>query len=345
MRGIDRWKELRRKMTRSRFEKSLNVPPYDPLNEADEMVGDVLRGDYEVQYWNKRKATIGRAATLACVVLVMVIAASVILFISQKGISTFVGTGISLKDFILGTLWYPDRPLDQGGPSFGILPFIVGSFSVSMLALLFAVPLGVMTAIFITEISPKFGGKVLRPCTELFVGIPSVVYGWIGLSVLVPLIRNHLGGFGFSILAGGIVLSFMILPTITSVACDALKAVPGSYREAAYSLGATRWQVISRVFVPAAGPGILTGVVLAMGRAFGETLAVQMVIGNVPIIPKSLLDPGITLTTGITMDMVNTVNGSLWNNALWSMALVLLILSLCFMGIVKLIGKRSQSQY
>jgi phosphate transport system permease protein len=176
----------------------------------------------------------------------------------------------------------------------------------------------------------------------LFVGIPSVVYGWIGLSVLVPLIRNHLGGFGFSILSGGIVLSLMILPTITSVACDALKAVPNSYREAAYSLGATRWQVISKVFVPAAGPGILTGVVLAMGRAFGETLAVQMVIGNVPIIPKSLLDPGITLTTGITMDMVNTVNGSLWNSALWSMALVLLILSLFFMSIVKLIAKRSK---
>ena len=342
---IKQWKELGRKLMRSRFEKSLDVAPYDPLKDEDEMAQGVLRRDYEVQYWNEAKAKFGHAITLICVVLVMVVATCIILFISQKGISTFIGTGISVKDFLFGTVWYPDRPMDQGGPSFGILPFIVGSFSVSMLALLVAVPLGVATAIFITEINPSFGGKVLRPCTELFVGIPSVVYGWIGLSVLVPFIRNYVGGLGFSILAGGIVLSFMILPTITSVTCDALAAVPNSYREAAYSLGATRWQVISRVSTPAAGSGILTGVVLAMGRAFGETLAVQMVIGNVPIIPRSLLDPGITLTTGITMDMVNTVNGSLWNSALWSMALVLLILSLCFMGLVKLIGKRYRSQY
>ncbi len=341
MHNMERWKNLRRSLLRIRWEKRLAAVSHEYAGRAIVPARDC--GSSESGESNRRKELLGYGATLLCAGLLGIVTITLIIFIAQKGVSTFIGTGISVRDFITGAQWNPDRLLASGGPSFGAFPFILGSFVVSMLAVVFAVPVGVGAAIFISEISPSFGEKVLRPCTELFVGIPSVVYGWIGLSVLVPAIRAYFGGLGFSLLAGGIVLSVMILPTVATVACDALKGVPWGLREAAYSLGSTRWQVISRVLIPAAAPGILTGVILGMGRAFGETLAVQMVIGNVRVIPGSLLDPGITLTTGITMDMANTVSGSLWNNALWSLAVVLLLMSVGFIALVKWVGKRAKS--
>lgn len=191
-----------------------------------------------------------------------------------------------------------------------------------------------------TEISPNIGKKLLQPAIEIFVGIPSVVYGWVGLSLLVPFIRKNIGGLGFSLLAGGLVLSIMIFPTIASVAADSLRALSGDYKEASYALGATRWQTIRRVLVPAAFPGILTGIVLGLARAFGEALAVQMVIGNAIRLPKSILDPTTNLTSIITMDMANTVMGTEWNNALWSMALLLLLLSFLFIIIIHKVGAK-----
>jgi len=186
----------------------------------------------------------------------------------------------------------------------------------------------------------KLGKKLLQPAIEIFVGIPSVVYGWIGLTVLVPFISKHFGGLGFSLLAGILVLTIMILPTITSVSADTIKALPWEIREASYALGATRWQTIRKVILPAATPGILTGIVLGLARAFGEALAVQMVIGNRPALPLSFLQPMSTITSVITMDMANTVAGSVWNDALWSLALLLLLISLGFIVILKLIGRR-----
>jgi phosphate transport system permease protein len=191
-----------------------------------------------------------------------------------------------------------------------------------------------------TEISRKIGKKILQPVIEVFVGIPSVVYGWVGLSVLVPFIRMYFGGLGFSLLAAALVLSIMIFPTIASVAADALRAIPSEYREASFALGATRWQTIRKLIIPAATPGILTGVVLGLARAFGEALAVQMVIGNTVRIPHSLLDSTINLTSIITMDLGNTASGTAWNNALWSMAFLLLIISFVFILIVNRIGKK-----
>ena len=132
-----------------------------------------------------------------------------------------------------------------------------------------------------TEIAPSWGRKILQPVIELLVGIPSVVYGFIGLTVLVPFIREHVGGLGFSLLSGTIVLSIMILPTITTIATDAMSSLPKNLREGSYALGATRWQTIRKVLIPAALPTLLTAIVLGMARAFGEALAVQMVIGNV----------------------------------------------------------------
>lgn len=212
----------------------------------------------------------------------------------------------------------------------------------SLGAVIISTPLGIALAIFMNMISPKLGEKIMQPAMELFVGIPSVVYGWIGISVLVPIIKNYLGGLGFSILAGILVLSIMILPTITSIASDAIKTVPKEYMEASYGLGATRWQTIKGIVVPSAKTGISTGVVLGLARAFGEALAVQMVIGNALRIPSKLLKPSSTLTGAITMDMGNTVMGTEWNNALWSMALLLLMISFIFILIIRSISKRGE---
>jgi len=160
------------------------------------------------------------------------------------------------------------------------------------------------------------------------------------LSLLVPWIRIHFGGLGFSLLAGSLVLALMILPTITTLATDALVALPDSYREGSYALGATRWQTIYRILIPAARSRILIGVTLGITRAFGEALAVQMVIGNTIRIPDSLLNPMCTLTSIITMDMGNTVMGSAWNNALWSMALLLLLITFGLILLIKKLGNQ-----
>jgi phosphate transport system permease protein len=225
-----------------------------------------------------------------------------------------------------------------------VLIFIVGSILVSIGAVILSTPIAVALAIFMNFISPKLGKKVLQPSMELFVGIPSVVYGWIGLTVLLPFLKVFFGGIGFSLLAGIIVLGIMILPTITSLASDAIRAVPTEYIEASYGLGSTRWQMISKVVVPAAKNGILTGIVLGMARAFGEALAVQMVIGNSINFPNSLYRTTSTLTSILTMDMSNTVFGTPWNDALWSMALLLLAISFGFIVIIRIIGKRGETK-
>lgn len=261
----------------------------------------------------------------------------IVVFISTKGLSAFITDGVNLKDFLFSTQWFPDRPAEEGGPQVGILAFLTGSVVVSLLAVFLSAPLSVACAVFIAEIAPNWGQRVLQPAIEILAGIPSVVYGYIGLSVLVPFIRNSLGGLGFSVLAGFLVLSVMILPTIVSISTDTLRALPGEWKEAAYALGSTRWQAIRLVLLPAARSGLMTGIVLGLARAFGEALAVQMVIGNTRKIPSSILDPVITLTSAITMDMGNTPMGSLWNNALWSMGLLLLAMSFSFILIIRYI--------
>jgi len=278
---------------------------------------------------------LGKCLTTGAAVVAIVSTITIVVFISIKGLSTFTTYGVSVKEFLFSAGWFPDRLPEEGGPQVGVLAFIFGSVLVSMLAVLLSAPLSVACAVFIVEVAPFWGQRFLQPAIELLAGIPSVVYGYIGLSVLVPFIRDNIGGLGFSVLAGFLVLSVMILPTIVSILTDSLKSLPREYKEAALALGSTRWQAIRLVLIPAARSGLITGIVLGLARAFGEALAVQMVIGNTRKIPTSILDPVITLTSAITMDMGNTPMGSLWNNALWSMGLFLLIMSFFFILVVR----------
>ncbi|MEW5867394.1 MAG: phosphate ABC transporter permease subunit PstC [Bacillota bacterium] len=219
----------------------------------------------------------------------------IILFVFKEGSPVMARVGVIR--FISGTKWAPSRGV------FGILPMILGSVWVTLGALAIGVPLGLACAIFLAEMAPARVSSILKPSVELLAGIPSVVYGFIGLVVLVPFIRRWLGGPGFSVLAAAIVLGIMVLPTIISISFDAFKAVPAAYREGMLALGATKWQAIRMVILPAARPGIIAAVILGLGRAIGETMAVIMVAGNSTKIPSSALAPVRTLTSNIALEM------------------------------------------
>jgi phosphate ABC transporter permease protein PstC len=180
---------------------------------------------------------------------------------------------------------------------------LLGSLLVTGGALAVGVPLSLLCAVFLSEVAPARVAGLVKPAIEVLAGIPSVIYGFIGLIVLVPLIRTCLGGPGFSVLAAAVVLGVMILPTLTSISYDALRAVPDAYREGAAALGATRAQAIRMVLLPAARRGIVVAMILGLGRALGETMAVIMVAGNATMIPSSLLDPVRTLTTNIALEL------------------------------------------
>ena len=291
-----------------------------------------MKGHKSINYW--KSEYIGRTLVTLCGIVIVLTTLAIIAFIAGKGIQSFTVSGISLGEMITSTNWSPNDG------HYGALIFIAGSTLVSIGAVLVSAPIAVALAIFMNYISPKFGEKVLRPVLELLVGIPSVVYGLLGVSILVPFLRDSFGGVGFSLMAGIIVLSIMILPTIATLASDALRGVPPQLLEASYGLGSTRWQAISRVVIPAAKKGVMTGIVLGLARAFGEALAVQMVIGNTIKLPEALTSPTATLTGVLTMDMSNTLNGTAWNNALWSLALILLVISFLFILIIRFIGNR-----
>lgn len=281
---------------------------------------------------------LGKAFVSICGILIIIVTMAIIIFITQKGVQTFTKGNSSIIDFLMTNNWKPSNT----PPSFGALAFIVGSTLISTGAVVLSAPIAISLGIFVNVISKGVGNKIIKPSLEILVGIPSVVYGWVGVSVLVPFIKNKFGGMGFSLLAGILVLSLMILPTIATLAIDAIKSIPKEHLEASYGLGATRWQTIKNVIIPEAKSGILTGVVLGIARAFGEALAVQMVIGNAAKIPDSLLSSSATLTSILTMDMANTVSGTAWNDALWTLALILLIISFLFILLIRKIEKRSE---
>ena len=261
-------------------------------------------------------------------------------FLVYKGSDTFFKFHHTLQEFLGSANFAPmDNASSKG--HVGALIFIVGSLCDCGLALLIATPFALGSSIFMTEISPKFGEKFYRPMVEIFAGIPSVVYGWVGLTVLIPFLKKVFDlQVGHSILAASLVLSIMIFPSITSVASDAIRAVSKETRMAAYGLGSTRWQTIYRVVIPAALPGVISGIVLGLARAFGEALAVAMVIGQTTALPKSIFSTSKTLTTEIAAQMGNAMEGGEMKAALWTMALLLFLISLLFITIIHKFSKQ-----
>lgn len=283
-----------------------------------------------------------RGIVTACGLFIILLTVSIGIFLVVRGSGTFTKYHHTVWEFLFSSDWSPLDNATEGGGGVGAAIYICGSLLTCGLALLFVTPFSLSAAIFMAEISPKAGTKLFQPAVEIFVGIPSVVYGWLGLTILVPLIRDtfHARMGGYSVLAASIVLAVMIFPTITTVSADAIRSVSQDYRKAAYGLGSTRWQVIYRVVVPAAAPGIFTGVILGLARAFGEALAVAMVIGKTRAFPKGLLWPTNNLTAAIAADMGNSANGGEQNLALWTMALLLFLISMLFIFMVHMISGR-----
>ncbi len=246
----------------------------------------------------------------------------IFLFLLKEGLAVFKMVGP--LDFLFGKSWYPiSEP-----PKLGIFPLIMGSLMVTLGAAIISIPIGVGCAVYIAEIAPGKTKEILKAGIELLAAIPSVVLGFIGMVTLVPLVKNvfHLPT-GLTALSGSIMLAFMAMPTIVSIAEDALYSVPKNYKEGAFALGATHWQTIWRVLLPAASSGILAAVMLGIGRVIGETMAVMMITGNAAVMPQSILVPVRTLTATVAAEMGEAVVGGEHYFALFAIGIVLFIIS------------------
>ena len=242
----------------------------------------------------------------------------IILFLFKEGLPILKEEGIG---FIIGRIWNPPKEI------FGSLVFIIGSVSITALALLIAAPLGVSCALFLAEVAPKPVVSIFRPVIELLAGIPSVVYGMFGLIIVVRYIKLTFDvPTGETVLAGGVILAIMILPIIISISEDAIESVPQEYKEGSFALGATHWQTMRKVVLPSASSGITASVILGMGRAIGETMAVVLVLGNVEMIPHSILNPTEALTSVILLEMGETPVGGTHYQALFAVGIILFVI-------------------
>jgi phosphate transport system permease protein len=261
----------------------------------------------------------------------------IFLFLLKDSLSLF--RQYPVRKFLFGTEWLPI----SDPPQFGVVPLLLGSIFVTVWAILICVPLGVGSAMFIAEVAPKHLKNVLKSLVEILASIPSVVLGFLGIIWLAPVLRNtfHLST-GMCGLTGSLLLAFMALPTIISISEDALTGVPRTYREAAFGLGATRWQTLWRIVLPSASSGILAAVMLGIGRVVGETMVVLMVTGNAPVIPKSILQPLRTLTATIAGEMGETVGGSDHYYALFAVGLVLFAITFAINFVADLFLRRAR---
>jgi phosphate transport system permease protein len=293
-----------------------------------------------------------RSVFAVCAGIVLVAISAIFLFVGLNAYQTFTVNHVRPQDFFFGTTWLPDDG------QVGAFVLITGSIVATVFAVLVSTPISVGIALFVTEIAPVWARQFMQPVLELLTGIPSIIYGLIGLLVLVPLLANITatlsGGFapgaaGFGIIAAVLVLTLMILPTITTISIDALGSLPQGLREASLALGATRWQTIRRTLVPAASSGIFTGVILGMGRAIGETLAVSFVIGsNSSSFPIRFTDtppyvtfpPTSTITVQLLFDFKEAVAGSLGYNAIWTLAFILLTISFLLVVVSRRVAAR-----
>ena len=241
------------------------------------------------------KEKIMEAVFMLCACVSILSVALICIFLFANGIPAM--TKIGFFDFIFGRKWKPSNEI------FGIFPMIIGSIYITAGAIIIGVPIGILTAVFLARFCPKKLYKIIKPAIDLLAGIPSVVYGFFGLCVIVPFVRNNIGGDGNSILTASILLGFMILPTIINVSESSIRAVPEKYYQGALALGATHERSVFCTVVPAAKSGIMAGIVLGIGRAIGETMAVIMVAGNQARMPKGILEGIRTMTSNIVMEM------------------------------------------
>ena len=258
--------------------------------------------------------------------------ALITVFIIVYGVPLIAKVG--LVDFVFGMTWAPT----QG--QFGIFPMVVGSVVVTFGAALIGVPIGLCCSIFLAEFAMKRLQSIFRPAIQLLAGIPSVVYGFWGLIFIVPFIRDYLGGPGLSILAGSIILAIMILPTIISISEVSLISLPRHYKEGALALGLNHWQTIRSVMLPAAKSGIVAAMILGVGRAIGETMAVIMVLGNAVALPSSILDPVRTLTTNIGIEMGYAAGEH--QQALFATGIVLFVIIMILNFLAQFLTSRKQ---
>jgi phosphate transport system permease protein len=246
----------------------------------------------------------------------------IFVFLMREGVPAFLE--VRLPN-LFGTRWYPTFDL------FGTLPLILGSLLVTVTAIAMALPLGLATAVFVREVAPNWAREILKPVIEVLAGIPSVVLGFFGMTLAAPFVRETLGTpTGLTAFTGALILAYMALPTIISVAEDALDAVPKSYRDGARAMGATEWQAIWRVVVPAARSGIVTAVMLGLGRAIGETMAVMLVTGNaarMPVTLDSMFRPARTMTATVAAEMGEVAQGSVHYHVLFGIGLILFVLT------------------
>lgn len=280
------------------------------------------------------RATIAKEATLAtlfflCAFVAVLGVALIFLFVGWRAWPVFSDVGIS--EFVLGRVW------DASGEVYGILPLITGSVIVTLGALVLGTPLAVGTAVFLSEIASPKVRAIVRPAVELLAGIPSVVYGFFGIVVLRPIVAEMSGGTGFGAFTAWIILGIMIVPTIAALSEDALRSVPDGIREASYAMGATTWQTIYKVLLPAAKIGIIDAIILGMGRAIGETMAVLMVVGNAPVFPENVFSPMPTLTAQIALNM-GYASGT-HRVALFGMAAILFSFSMVLVATVRLLSR------
>ena len=257
-----------------------------------------------------------------CGIAAIILVALIFSFLFKESVSFF--REYNPVKFISGIFWYPTSDPQQ----FGILSLIMGSLFVTLGAAVFAVPVGVMAAFYISEVAPPAIKEFLKSAIELLAAIPSVVIGFIGMVTLVPLVRVMFDlPTGLTAFSGSIMLGFMAMPTIVSISEDAIRSVPWNYKEGAMALGATKWQTMYRVVFPAALPGIVAAVMLGIGRVVGETMAVMMITGNAAAIPHSIFDPVRTMTATIAAEMGETVRNSFHYQSLFAIGLALFVIT------------------
>lgn len=270
----------------------------------------------------------------SCILVLFLIMA----FLFLEGLPIF--NEVSVSDFILGSGWYPTH---EYAPEFGILPLIIGSLAVTVCSAVLAIPLGIMTAIYLAEIATPTMRNIVKPLVEMLAALPSVVIGFFGMVVVAPFLQEVFNlDTGLNLLNASVMLAFMAVPTITSISEDTIFSVPDELREASLALGSTHWQTIAKVILPASLPGISTAVILGMSRAIGETMVVLMVAGGAALLPESLFDPIRPMPASIAAEMAEAPFRSLHYHALFAIGLVLFMFTLLFNAVAAYISEKKK---